>query len=970
MRIGFLVWNRFQVAHFAEIARQFDEPDFILTDRDPRGLSGFDPAWLTKYGAYTRFVSETNLDSLDGQYDVILTQFTPGLAKSWTKTKLVMCQYSMAKPKTVYNARWFISDLSLVYGPYSDNLIGKMSATAQAGNSRFDPFFENRLDPDLLNKVRQSLDPRKKTVLFLPTWGDLSSRTRFEEQLASLAQTYNVIYQPHHLTPIREKEKGTSLGAGTISAESFGPVLDIGPYLMSVADVVLSDMSGAIFDALYCRRPVVLLAQGADYATHKKAEPTALEISEHASIGPLVGETDDLNAAIARVLGPENPFRAANEEMVKRCFVQRGGCAPLAAEAIRAVAEGKVEVPPLQLYAGSQVRGLILPRALMTAKKDSVDPGDILRSNMKMSPSLKVAADGLRRFVAVLPQPAGTWILKNMGWGAGLIGAKKVSEELYLWSARRGSNSAAIMLAKKAIYDGRTEMAVELYRRAAMRSQMAMRHHIKFVHRIGDFVGTGFAIESWMRQKRVKRSESFSQYASAASKMRYSRQTWRRTVQDLKAYWLNMKRQEDSKKRMKMLSRMGFVNTARAFGSAEHRETKELEEIVSNLGTMSHVLEAAAQNEALHSDERLCFSLKNGPMAVPLKQADRQRIFEMAILMNFTREDSEISEGLRPATVEFARHCFQALLSLGYTVLPCLQAGLRGAVPISGRYPSMTWHSVANGIPGQFHLKVGTYRGHVVMDNAGYSGWASIANEPLEKLIAGIEAGEAEQQWQRLYKENVEGGLSKYQQADEAAPLVDDFIFLPTQVLDDTVSVHADVDSLTLIHELAAWNRKTGRPVVVKRHPLCKFQSVQDALDTYAAAGSIIVSNASIHDLIRKAACVVTVNSGVGAEALIHLKPVISTGGSDYAAATTRIRTCEELRDVLDRQAWRSVSDGDVKKFLWLYTKRYMPHSADSDAILARLEQMLGARLDVRTLQAANTEDVDDEDDIEQEEAA
>src|SRR5690606_29817855 len=103
MRIGFLVWNQFQVAHAAEIARHFEDPEFIFIDRSVAGLNRFNPSWLVPYGAYTRFLSETDLHQLDGEYDAIVTQFRPPLKSPWQRTRLVMHQYSLAKPKTAYN---------------------------------------------------------------------------------------------------------------------------------------------------------------------------------------------------------------------------------------------------------------------------------------------------------------------------------------------------------------------------------------------------------------------------------------------------------------------------------------------------------------------------------------------------------------------------------------------------------------------------------------------------------------------------------------------------------------------------------------------------------------------------------------------------------------------------------------------------------------------------------------------------
>jgi hypothetical protein len=108
-----LYGTNFKVGHFAEIAKQFLEPAFIFVKRDDRAINSIDPQWFTNYGSFTRFVLETNLASLDGQFDALLTQFTQSLNTPWQKTKLIMCQYSMAKPRTAFNARWQTADLGL-----------------------------------------------------------------------------------------------------------------------------------------------------------------------------------------------------------------------------------------------------------------------------------------------------------------------------------------------------------------------------------------------------------------------------------------------------------------------------------------------------------------------------------------------------------------------------------------------------------------------------------------------------------------------------------------------------------------------------------------------------------------------------------------------------------------------------------------------------------------------------------------
>src|SRR5690606_39182025 len=126
-----------------------------------------------------------------------------------------------------------------------------------------------------------------------------------------------------------------------------------------------------------------------------------------------------------------------------------------------------------------------------------------------------------------------------------------------------------------------------------------------------------------------------------------------------------------------------------------------------------------------------------------------------------------------------------------------------------------------------------------------------------------------------------------------------------------------------------------------KRHPMCRSQDIGKTFREGEGAGLIRVSDANTHQLVAGASCVVTVNSGVGAEALLQLTPVVTTGRSDYAAATRRVRTVEELRAVLDAGDWTVASEGQLKQFLWFYTKQYMVHFRDLPAIGAHLRQVL-----------------------------
>ena len=64
-------------------------------------------------------------------------------------------------------------------------------------------------------------------------------------------------------------------------------------------------------------------------------------------------------------------------------------------------------------------------------------------------------------------------------------------------------------------------------------------------------------------------------------------------------------------------------------------------------------------------------------------------------------------------------------------------------------------------------------------------------------------------------------------------------------------------------------------------------------LTQLAATGAIVLSDASIHPLIEGSRAVIAVNSGVGSEAIAHLKPIYLFGAADYDCVAHRVR-CEE----------------------------------------------------------------------------
>jgi capsule polysaccharide modification protein KpsS len=77
------------------------------------------------------------------------------------------------------------------------------------------------------------------------------------------------------------------------------------------------------------------------------------------------------------------------------------------------------------------------------------------------------------------------------------------------------------------------------------------------------------------------------------------------------------------------------------------------------------------------------------------------------------------------------------------------------------------------------------------------------------------------------------------------------------------------------------------------------------------------VTDHSINDLIPKASAVYVINSGVGQEAMLHDKPVVSFGRSEYQGAVINAK----LDDL--NGAWDSVLNIDRKEMKRIYRNWY-----------------------------------------------
>jgi hypothetical protein len=183
------------------------------------------------------------------------------------------------------------------------------------------------------------------------------------------------------------------------------------------------------------------------------------------------------------------------------------------------------------------------------------------------------------------------------------------------------------------------------------------------------------------------------------------------------------------------------------------------------------------------------------------------------------------------------------------------------------------------------------------IDKSGWGGGADFASAKSDLRSAGIFLDQQEYQITydydstfESYKDRIHNNQSKFAQPDGAVDIgYDDFIFVPLQLPhDETIKYHSDITVPEFVESLCRWSSISNVPIVFKGHP-ANIQSMEplvDIIGRYSNDQSNIkyITDVSIHKLIDASSAVYLINSGVGMEAMLHTKPIVSFGRSEYQA--------------------------------------------------------------------------------------
>jgi hypothetical protein len=151
-------------------------------------------------------------------------------------------------------------DMVLCFGRYQELKLAfcsKGTKFFQVGWPRYDAWFQElTLDREaLLDDL--NCDRYRPVLVWLPTFGDLSSIDYYAETIGQLADRYNIIIKPHDYTLLEEFDRLEVMKRLKIQSLISTPFDEM--LLYFIADCVLADYGSTPFGSLYCDKRMVLL---------------------------------------------------------------------------------------------------------------------------------------------------------------------------------------------------------------------------------------------------------------------------------------------------------------------------------------------------------------------------------------------------------------------------------------------------------------------------------------------------------------------------------------------------------------------------------------------------------------------------------------------------------------------------------------------------------------------------------------
>lgn len=269
-KIGFVIFYPFHYYVYKNVYRHIkDEAEFIIdlgaffpTEQES-GLMEDMVQLLKKEKVNFRTIhfqdypKEGYVENFLSKYEVMVSVWLRGcmVHPSVKAKRKIHMTYGVGKDLVTYAVSKRLYDLILCYGKRDQDIFSVYTTAEIVGNPKFDDWFNGNFDLELLNKLSSHFDKNKKTILYLPTHGDLSSINELAEEFKKISSLFNTIVKFHYYTPREEPERIKMLQHHTMV--TFKDDTDL-LSLLKIADLVISDNSSAIFDAILADKPLLV----------------------------------------------------------------------------------------------------------------------------------------------------------------------------------------------------------------------------------------------------------------------------------------------------------------------------------------------------------------------------------------------------------------------------------------------------------------------------------------------------------------------------------------------------------------------------------------------------------------------------------------------------------------------------------------------------------------------------------------
>lgn len=277
MKVAFACSTIFHFEHIKQIHQKMDNTLIIiftsLLDKDKtKAIISRLEIEKINYCHISDFLSQNKT------VDVLFSVFwQPAFLMLGENTLHIRVMYGYAKDYWNY-ARWNSNyDLIFTYGPYATRRLTSYAPCAEVGNPRVpypigEVYSVYNIDGEL---IRKNIASRKKIILYCPTWGELSSFDQFDCEILSLLSEYDVFIKLHHLTDYTRYPNTLRLFRSK-QIQLFDERTNLFDLLL-LSDFVISDYSGAIYDAMLLKKKIILLDKSPSRTEKKRTEMQELD---------------------------------------------------------------------------------------------------------------------------------------------------------------------------------------------------------------------------------------------------------------------------------------------------------------------------------------------------------------------------------------------------------------------------------------------------------------------------------------------------------------------------------------------------------------------------------------------------------------------------------------------------------------------------------------------------------------------